>query len=197
MSLKPSIETIFRKRNANLLEGRDTVLLAKHQDKFYRVTEYIGLIVKIYPKNTYGSDIPRMIIRFFNGEELLVRAYLDYNVTENSIVSIYGIIVENNGQKEFVCKGGLVRAFGKLSEAGKVDIRRIYRFGYGELSEATLSKRYSNTLTGIEELEKDKLWIYSSTNINEIESTSVDYFETEDSTIDFSQGNEFYINNCN
>jgi len=60
-----------------------------------------------------------------------------------------------------------------------------------------LSKRYSNTLTGIEELEKDKLWIYSSTNINEIESTSVDYFETEDSTIDFSQGNEFYINNCN
>lgn len=191
---KPSINEFYKRRNENLLNGKDTVLLSKKDGKIYRVQEHIGLVMKIYP-NLYGDSISTLLIRFANGKEVKVRAYIDNNVEENTIVSIYGIFVKNNSNElEFICKGGMVRLFGKLIEAIKVNTKYIYRFGFGELSEVKESPRYPSDLEGIEELEEGKLWIYSGTDIEEIENTDKGIFEEEDTTMDFSSGNKFYIN---
>jgi hypothetical protein len=192
---KPSLVDFYRRRNGKLLEGKNTVLLAKDGDKIYRVQEHIGLVVKIYPK-LYGDTIPKLLVRFADGKEYQVRAYLDTNIEENTIVSIYGIFVETSTKElEFICKGGMVRVFGELVDAGRVNTKYVYRFGFGELSKVKKSPRYPSNLEGIEVLEENKLWTYSGTDIEEIENTEEGIFEEEDTTIDFKSGDKFYIDN--
>lgn len=191
---KPALVEFAKKRNASLLEQKDIVLLAKQDEKYYRVKEYIGLIVKIYPK-TYGTDIPMVRIRFQDNKEFDVRVYLDNNITENCFVSIYGIIIPSKtGQLEFICKGGMVRTFDTLMQAGKINTKYLYRFGIVELSEVKESIRYSSNLQGIEVLEKDRLWTYSGNDINQLENTKKEVIEEEDFIVDFSTTDEVYIN---
>ena len=38
--LKPNLIRFAQKRNGNLLKQKDTVLLAKHEEKYYRVQGY-------------------------------------------------------------------------------------------------------------------------------------------------------------
>lgn len=193
--LKPNLIRFAQKRNGNILKQKDTVLLAKHEEKYYRVQEYIGLIVKIYPKMTYSSEIPLVRVRFQNSQEFDINAYLDNDITENCFVSIYGIVVpEKDNQLKFLCKGGMVRAYDTIMQAGRVNTKNLSRFGILELSEIKESARYSSNLTGIEVLEKNRLWIYSGTNIKEAEENSRVMIEEEDFTIDVSKGQNFFIN---
>ena len=95
---------------------------------------------------------------------------------------------------KFTCKGGMVRVFGMLQEAGSINTQYVYKFGYAELSKVEESIRYSSNLQNIIELEKDMLWLYIGDDIDSIESRKKDSFKEEDTTVDFSTGGQFSIN---
>lgn len=88
----------------------------------------------------------------------------------------------------------MVRAFGRLTEAKRVNTQYIYRFGFVELSQVAESCRYPSNLENIEVLEEGKLWTYYGTDIDEIEEKKAEDFIEEDTTIDFSAGDKFSIN---
>lgn len=185
---KPVLEMYFAKRNRNLLEGKDTILLGKVNDKFYRVQEYIGLVTNISMPVGIGPDIPTVTLRFAGGKQYKVNAYVDNNIQKGNFVSIYATFTENsNGELALTCRGGMTRLYGKLGEAGRVNPKYIYRFGFGELSSVRVSQRFPLELDGIEVLEENKLWIYSSNNIEEAEEKIKEMVEEEDTTVDFSQ----------
>lgn len=185
---KPVLESYFAKRNRNLLEGKDTILLGKVNDKFYRVQEYIGLVTNISMPVGIGPDIPTVTLRFAGGKQYKVNAYVDNNIQKGNFVSIYGSFNENdNGDLEFTCRCGMTRLFGKLGEAGRVNPKYIYRFGFGELSKVKKSQRFPIDLEGIEVLEENRLWTYSSNNIEgEVEKIK-EMVEEEDTTVDLTQ----------
>lgn len=196
MSYKPVLLKYCTKRNAKLLEGKDTIILAQKDGKFYQVEEYIGLITKIYPKFSWNSEVPEFEVRFQGGKTYKIRAYLDPKSVENSFASIYGIFTKTlNGDLEFTCKGGMVRIYETLGQAGRVNPKYIYRFGVVHLSRVKESTRYPANLEGIEVLEENMLWTYSSNDLEAIEEKSKDIIEEEDTTIDFNVDNPVFINN--
>lgn len=197
MSYKPILTKFCSIRNANLAqEGKDTVLLAKKDNKLYKVEEYVGLITKVHSEFTWLTSVPEIDIRFEGGKTFRVRAYLDKNVTELSFVSIYGIFTpKENGELEFTCKCGMVRAFDTLGQAGRINTNYLYRFGIVQLSRATASVRYPIDLKDVKVLEENNLWVYSSKNLEEIEKTFKEKIIEEDSNIDFSANKVIFINN--
>lgn len=196
MSYKPILQIFCSIRNKYLIEGKDVVLLAKKDGKYYRVEEYTGLIVKIYPKYCWMSQVPEIAVRFQNGEVFKIRAYLDRNITEYSFVSIYGIFTpKSDGNLEFTCKCGMVKQYDTLGQAEKVNPKYMYRFGIAELSRVKESTRYPIDLKGIEVLEQDNLWIYSSANLREEEQKYKEKLIEEDSVIDFSGDKYISIEN--
>lgn len=191
---KPVLEMYFAKRNRNLLEGKDTILLGKVNDKFYRVEEYIALVTNISMPCGIGPNIPTVTLRFAGGKHYKVMAYVDDNVQKGNFVSIYGSFTENaNGDLELTCKGGMIRLYGKLGEAGRVNPKYIYRFGFGELSKVKASQRFPLDLEGINVLEENRLWIYSSNNIDEAEDRIKEMVKEEDTTVDFTHQNYISI----
>lgn len=198
MSYKPSLEKFFSIRNSKLAEGQDCVLLAQEDGKYYRVKEYIGLLEKIEPRILGIENIPTVLVKFAGGKTFRIRAYIDTNLEVGCFVSVYGIFTKDAFENlQFTCKGGMVRAFGRLTEAGRVNTKYIYRFGFGELSQISESFRYPSTLSNIEVLEQGMLWTYYGTDIEEIEAKKAEDFIEEDTTLDFSTGDQFSINESN
>ena len=195
MGYKPIMTKFCLERNKNLIMGRDTVLLAKNNDNYYEVREYIGLLTKIYPESSWSSKVPEVEIRFQGGKSFRIRVYVDSNIVKNSFVSIYGIFTKlDNGELEFTCKGGMIRAFDMLGQAVRVNPRHISWFGLLQLSKVEISTRYPSNLEGIEVLEENILWIYSSKNLEKEQEEWKAIFEEEDSTIDFSGNTTVFIN---
>lgn len=144
------------------------------------------------------ENIPTVLVKFAGGKTFRIRAYVDANLEVGCFVSVYGIFTKDAiGKLQFTCKGGMVRAFGRLTEARRVNTQYIYRFGFGELSQVAESCRYPSNLDNIEVLEQDMLWTYYGTDIEEIEGKKVEDFIEEDSTLDFSAGEQFAINQFN
>ncbi len=197
MSYKPVLTNFCSIRNVNLAQNdKDTVILAKKDNKFYKIQEYIGLVVKIHHQVTWRSSVPEIDVRFEGGKIFRVRAYMDKNITELSFVSIYGIFTpKENGELEFTCKCGMVRAFDTLGQAGRINTNYLYRFGIVQLSRVTESVRYPIDLDGVEVLEDNMLWIYSSKNLQEDEKTFNKRLAEEDYNIDVSNNTSFFVNN--
>lgn len=196
MSYKPVLTNFCSKRNVNLAqEGKDTVLLAKKDNKFYKVEEYIGLVVKIHSEPTWLTSVPEVDVRFEGGKIIRIRAYLDKNITEFSFVSVYGIFtLKENGELEFTCKCGMVRAFDTLGQAGRINTNYLYRFGIVQLSRVTESTRYPIDLDRVEVLEDNMLWTYSSKNLEADEKIFKERLAEEDSNVDFAENKVVSIN---
>lgn len=194
MAYKPIMTKFCLERNKNLIMGKDTVLLAQHNGKYYEVGEHICLLTKIYPKSSWSSEVPEVELRFQSGKSYRTRAYIDANIVKNSFVSIYGIFTPlENGELEFTCKGGMIRAFDMLGQAVRVNPRHILRFGLLQLSKAVISTRYPSNLKGIEILEENMLWIYSSKNLEKEQQEWKTILEEEESTIDFTGNTTIFI----
>ncbi len=168
--LKPILDKFFQYRNVVSKNGLDIVLLTKGYDnKYYRVKEYIGQVVSIQSgKGFNGMD--KIEVKFLNNEKYQTETYLDSNIREGDIISIYGIFTKNGTKLELQCKGGSIRVFNKFSEAGRIDTNKIYRFGYAELSNVEPSTEYNVGEENIKELEKNRLWFYVGNDITDIEN---------------------------
>lgn len=167
--LKPILDKFFQYRNVVVKNGLDIVLLTKGYDnKYYRVKEYIGQVVSIQSgKGFNGMD--KIEVKFLNNEKYQTETYLDSNIREGDIISIYGIFTKNGTKLELQCKGGSIRVFNKFSEVGRIDTKKIYRFGYAELSNVEPSVEYNVGEENIKELEPNRLWFYVGNNIKDIE----------------------------
>lgn len=196
MSYKPVLTNFCSKRNVNLAKrNEDTALLAKKDNKFYKVEEHIGLVVKIHSEPTWLTSVPEVDVRFEGGKIVRIRAYLDKNITEFSFVSVYGIFTpKENGELEFTCKCGMVRAFDTLGQAGRINTNYLYRFGIVQLSRVTESTRYPIDLDRVEVLEDNMLWTYSSKNLEADEKIFKERLAEEDYNVDFAENKVVSIN---
>lgn len=186
---KLALDNFFKIRNMYFETGQDAVLLCKKDGNFYRVQEYIGMVVNISQPTGIGPQMPHLTIKFQGGQTLTTYAYVDDNIQVNNIVSIYGIITKNaGGNLELSCVGGMVRVFGRFQEAGRVNVNRVYRFGYAEISTIKESCKYPLDIepTKLEEIEKDKLWVFNSNNIVESEKNFKTREEKENGFVDFN-----------
>lgn len=192
--LKPILGKYFLMRNNALREGYDTALLTKGQDgKYYRVKEYIVQVVSIWDQIGWNG-MDRVKVRLFNNENYITETYLDDNIREGDIISIYGIFIQKGEQLELQCKAGSIRAFNKFSEAGRIETSKIYKFGYAELSVAEPSIPYETNTEKIQELEKDRLWIYVGNDIKSIEEQYKHKKEEEkNGIIDTTTATSFYV----
>lgn len=170
MAYKPILKEYCRRRNRDLLEEKDIVLLAKKDNYFYRVEEHIAMITKIYPKYLYGNDVPALEVMFAGRQRCTIRAYVDPKIQEYDFVSIYGIFTKNaiTGNLEFYCKGGMVKIYENIPTSKDVKLEYVHRVGFAELSRPKESEKYPLSLEGIEDLETNNLWTYSSKNIRNI-----------------------------
>lgn len=167
--LKPILDKFFQYRNVVAKNGLDIVLLTKgYNSKYYRVKEYIGQVVSIQSgKGFNGMD--KIEIKFLNNERYQTETYLDNNIREGDIISIYGIFIKDGTKLQLQCKGGSIRVFNKFSEAGRIDTNKIYKFGYAELSNIEPSVEYNVGEENIKELEPNRLWFYVGNDIKDIE----------------------------
>ena len=188
MSYKPVLVKYCAIKNKNILEGKETILLGKCYDDYYEVSEYIGLIKEIGPKYKGDDGMVEAKILFRNQEIYKVRVYVDDNIHLNTFVSIYGSFCKssNSEQLELICKGGMVRAFEALGQAGRVNTNKLYRFGIAQLSEAKESKKFPKNIPGIEVLEENRLWILSTNNLKELEQNREKLLEDDKNTVDLS-----------
>lgn len=194
--LKPSLEQFFKYRNVLLGKGLDISLLAKGKDnQYYRVKEYIVQVISILEgKGWNGMD--KVKVKFFNNELYDTETYLDNDIREGDIISIYGIITKSeiSSVPELQCKGGTIRVYNRFSEAGRIDTTKIYKFGYAELSVAELSTKYMIEENKIKVLEDNRLWMYIGNDIHEIENKGkILEEEKKNGIIDLSQVTSFYV----
>ena len=194
--IKPVIEQFFKYRNVLSKKGLDIVLLAKGpNNEYYRVKEYIGQVVSIQEGRGWGN-MDKVSLKFFNNETYETETYLDSDIREGDIISIYGIIIKDGSKIELQCKGGSIRVYTKFEEAGRIYKDKIYKFGYAELSVIEPSIKYNIEQDKIKELEPNRLWFYVGNDIKHIEDEVKKNEENEkNGIIDFSKVNSFYVEN--
>lgn len=179
MAYRPQLLEFTKIRNMNLGKGKDTILLAKKNNRLYRVEEYIGIIVKSYPK--HHGCIESQDVMFQNRKVFNIMAYRDNIIKEGDFVSIYGIFTpKDNGELEFTCIGGMQKVFESPKDLGYIDKKYMYRFGIAELSRVKVSTRYPLGLKGLEVLDTNILWTYSSSNLEKIEEKFEEILKRED-----------------
>ena len=192
--IKPVIEQFFKYRNVVSKKGLDIVLLAKGPDnEYYRVKEYIGQVVSIQ-ENIGLTGMARVEIRFFNKQILKSKTYLDDDIREGDMISIYGIVINEGSKLTLQCKGGSIRVYTKFSEAGRIYKDKVYKFGYAELSTIEKSVKYDVEQDKIKELETNRLWFYVGNDIKQIEERAkLDEKDEKNGVIDTSKVDSFFV----
>ena len=167
MSYKPVLKEYCRRRNRDIMDGKNIVLLAKHNGMFYKVKEYTALVLKIYPKYVYGDEVPILKVMFEGFQICTIRAYIDPKIKDYDFVSIYGIFTRDliTGNLQFQCKCGMVKIFESLPSEKEVKHEYVHRVGFAELSRPEESEKYPLSMDKLEVLEKNNLWTYSYKNI--------------------------------
>lgn len=196
--LKPILEKFFNYRTQILNKEFDTVLLAKDYDgKLYRVKEYNGQVVDIRKRNNFNS-MDKVKVKFFNNEIYETSTYLDDDINIGDLISIYGIVVRNSDHLELQCKCGSIRIYQKFAEAGRIDTKKFYKFGYSELSVIEPSSVYDVPLDRLQVLEQNKLWVYIGSDIKAIEDRGKKIIqEEENGIIDVSKEQTFFVKDTN
>lgn len=196
--LKPTLEKFFDYKAQILNKGLDAVLLSKDYDgQLYRVKEYVGQVVDIRRRNNFNSmDIIK--VKFFNNEIYETATYLDDDINIGNLISIYGIVVRNRGNLEVQCKCGCIRSYQKFAEAGRINTKKFYKFGYSELSVIEPSSMYDVPLEKLQVLELNRLWVYTGADIKAIEDRTKKIIqEEENGIIDVSKEQTFFVKDTN
>lgn len=196
--LKPKLKEFFNYRTQILNKGLDAVLLAKDYDgRLYRVKEYVGQVIKIQKGNNF-NPIDKVTVKFFNNELYETATYLDNNISIGDLICIYGIVVRSNGKLEIQCKCGSIRLYKDFIEAGKIDTKKFYKFGYSELSMIEPSIIYDIPVERLQVLEKNKIWVYTGNDIKQIEDSSKKIIqEEENGIIDVLKEQTFLVKDTN
>ena len=196
--LKPILEKFFKIRTLILSKGLDAVLLFKDYDgRLYRVKEYVGQVIDIRKRNNFNS-IDTVKVKFLNNEIYETATYLDNDINIGNLISIYGIVVRNSDHLELQCKCGSIRIYQKFAEAGRIDTKKFYKFGYSELSVIEPSSVYDVPLDRLQVLEQNKLWVYIGSDIKAIEDRGKKIIQEEENGIkDVSKEQTFFVKDAN
>lgn len=142
MAYKQGIDEFLKFYYNNLSQGYETTLFAKSQDDnyFMKITENIGYVTYIGQK--LQGELTLVKVRFANNNIFDVYAYIDNLINVGSIISSLGVFINHDGKLEYYNKFGMLPLYMYPKQTGTLNINKLYKMGYFELSEAKVSKVY-------------------------------------------------------
>ena len=166
MAYKKGLETFQEKSLNDLKEGKESILLIESNNTLRRMTEHISYVEEV--KRGEEGEMSTIKLRFAGNTVIETRAYIDWSIHENILVSTWGFFDEVKGNLKYFCKGGIQRVITKATDFLNYDLEKTYRMGFVELSKPEISSTYLKN-EKIEPIEDTGLFYFAG-NITEIEN---------------------------
>ena len=182
---KPIIERFQQIKAEAVQQNQDVLLLVKTDEGYARITENIAVFLE--KKDMGPNELPRIKLKFANGQIVIVYGYSDDTITPGTIVSSLGYFTKNCDVLQYSNRCGMTRVYNTAKEIGRVKVEYPYRLGFWELTTPQESTLYQPS-TEFKQLE-DNIYYF----IGDV-STLQEVPKLEEGEIDVTNcGDYFYV----
>lgn len=129
---KPIIERFQQIKAEAVQQNQDVLLLVKTDEGYARITENIAVFLE--KKDMGPNELPRLKLKFGNGETFIVYGYSDDTIFPGTVVSSLGFFKKNGEVLQYSNRCGMTRVYNTVKEIGRVKVEYPYRLGFWELT---------------------------------------------------------------
>lgn len=181
---KPIIERFQQIKAEAVQQNQDVLLLVKTDEGYVRVTENIAVFLE--KKDMGPNELPRLKLKFANGQIVIVYGYSDNSITPGTIVSSLGYFKKNGEVLQYSNRCGMRRVYNSFREIGRVKVDDSYKVGFWELTTPQESTIYQPS-SEFNQLEDNIFYFVGDV------STLQEVAKLEEGEIDVSQCEDYLV----
>ena len=181
---KPIIERFQQIKAEAVQQNQDVLLFVKTDEGHVRVTENIAVFLE--KKDMGPNELPRVKLKFANGQIVIVYGYSDNSITPGTIVSSLGYFKKNGEVLQYSNRCGMRRVYNSFREIGRVKVDDSYKVGFWELTTPQESTIYQPS-SEFNQLEDNIFYFVGDV------STLQEVAKLEEGEIDVSQCEDYFV----